>query len=68
MLEILDEQVLVNSHYFEYKLEDGTLLHLSEWNGECYTVKNQDGSETRYFPIYNQIDDDEYEIIGFEVR
>ena len=35
--------------------------------GEVYTVKNKDGSETRYFPVYNQIDD-EYEIIGFEVR
>lgn len=67
MLEILDEQVLVNGHYFDYELEDGTLLHSSEWNGGVYTVKNKDGSETRYFPVYNQIDD-EYEIIGFEVR
>ena len=67
MLEILDDNVLVNSHYFDYELEDGTLLHSSEWNGEVYTVKNKDGSETRYFPVYNQIDD-EYEIIGFEVR
>lgn len=66
MLEILDDNVLVNSHYFDYELEDGTLLHRSEWNGESYTVKNKDGSETRYFPVYNQIDD-EYEIIGFEV-
>lgn len=66
MLEILDDNVLVNSHYFDYELEDGTLLHSSEWNGEVYTVKNKDGSETRYFPVYNQIDD-EYEIIGFEV-
>ena len=68
MLEILDDNVLVNSHYFDYELEDGTLLHSSEWNGEVYTVKNKAGSETRYFPVYNQIDDDEYEIIGFEVR
>ena len=67
MLEIVDTYVLVNSHYFDYELEDGTLLHNSEWNGEVYTVKNKDGSETRYFPVYNQIDD-EYEIIGFEVR
>lgn len=67
MLEILDDHVLVNSHYFDYELEDGTLLHSSEWNGEVYTVKNKDGSEIRYFPVYNQIDDDEYEIIGFEV-
>lgn len=67
MLEILDDHVLVNSHYFDYELEDGTLLHSSEWNGEVYTVKNKDGSETIYFPVYNQIDEDEYEIIGFEV-
>lgn len=67
MLEILDDHVLVNSHYFDYELEDGTLLHSSEWNGEVYTVKNKGGGETRYFPVYNQIDD-EYEIIGFEVR
>lgn len=67
MLEIVDKYVLVNSHYFDYELEDGTLLHNSEWNGESYTVKNKGGGETRYFPVYNQIDD-EYEIIGFEVR
>lgn len=46
---------------FDYQLEDGTLLHPSEWNGEKYFA---DGHE--YVPVYNKIGDDEYEIIGFE--
>lgn len=68
MLKVLNIEVYVNYHYFDYELEDGTLLHSSEWNGEIYTVKNLDGSETRYLPVYEQVGKDEYEIIGFEVH
>lgn len=46
---------------FDYKLEDGELLHFTEWNGEYYETESG-----IYRPIYKQIDDDEWEIIGFE--
>lgn len=54
------------------KLEDGRLLHDSEWNGETYTVR-EDGREISYRPIYvgvGEPDDDgdyaEYEMVAFE--
>lgn len=46
---------------FDYKLEDGELLHFTEWNGEYYETESG-----IYRPVYKQIDDDEWEIIGFE--
>lgn len=46
---------------FDYQLEDGELLHYTEWNGEYYETENG-----IYRPFYKQIDDDEWEIIGFE--
>jgi hypothetical protein len=64
---------------YDYELSDGTLLHVSEWNGEAYTVK-ADGREITYRPVYRyqaeQIDlgsieenspewDAAVEIIGF---
>lgn len=67
MLKIKNENVKMNGHWFDYELEDGTLLHNQEWNGEQYTVKNEDGSETEYRPIYFKyvFDDVVYEIVGF---
>lgn len=41
-------------------LENGEILLQNEWNGEAYHTEN-----TRYFPVYNQVDEDEYEIIGY---
>lgn len=41
-------------------LENGEILLQNEWNGEAYHTEN-----ARYFPVYNQIDDDGYEIIGY---
>lgn len=48
---------LVKDHtYFDYELEDGMLLHQSEWNGEAYYVKQPKGSpyypEKIYKPVY----------------
>ena len=67
MLEITDAGVRRYGSFFEYELENGELLHISEWNGECFTVK-KNGEEIRYFPVYEEIDLDEWEIIGFEER
>lgn len=66
MLKIKEECVRMNGHVFDYELEDGTLLHHTEWNGEVYTVKEADGSERTLRPVYDDIGDDQYEIIGFE--
>lgn len=41
-------------------LENGEILLQNEWNGEAYHTEN-----ARYFPVYNQVDEDEYEIIGY---
>ena len=62
----------INTDYIgsrmDYVLEDGTMLHESEWNGEWYQVDGQ-----RYKPVYigiGEADEDgdfaEYETIGFE--
>lgn len=41
-------------------LENGVILIDTEWNGECYL---SDGKE--YRPVYNEIEEDDTEIIGF---
>lgn len=67
MLKIKAENVVVNHHQFDYELEDGTLLHESEWNGEDYTVREH-GIERVYHPVYAEQpnENDGYDIIGFE--
>lgn len=67
MLKVKNEDIKVNGHWFEYELEDGTLLHQSEWNGEVYTVK-KDGVEISYHPIYAEEKNCNggYDIIGFK--
>ena len=52
--------VYVSGDVAEY-LENGVVLLSSEWNGEEYTLENGD----RYRPAYRQIDEDNYEIVGF---
>ena len=34
------------------------------WNGECYDI---DGNRA-LFPVYREVSEDEYEIIGWEIR
>ena len=41
-------------------LENGAIFIDSEWNGECYL---SDGKE--YRPLYNEIEEDDTEIIGY---
>lgn len=49
---------------FEYELEDGTMLHESEWNGEVYIT---DGKDYRPVQQYDE-EHDQYDTIGFEVE
>ena len=66
MIKITNENIIINGHQFDYQLENGELLHESEWDGERYTVK-KNGREIDYKPIY--IEEDEiFTIIGFEMR
>ena len=66
MIKIKNENITINGHQFEYQLENGELLHESEWNGELYTVK-KNGREIEYKPIYME-EDEIFTIIGFEMR
>lgn len=53
-------------------LENGVILIDTEWNGEVYTIKDQDGIESVYRPIQEPVSYDEegepgdWEIIGYE--
>lgn len=41
-------------------LDDGTILFMFDWNGEKYIADGYD-----YIPEYKQIDEDEFEIVGY---
>lgn len=63
MLQIKRRNVVHVGHMFDFELENGELLHGSECNGEYYETENG-----IYDPVYKMIDEDEFEIIGFELR
>lgn len=42
-------------------LENGEILIEREWNGEKYIL----GNGKSYRPVYRQLDEDDYEIIGY---
>lgn len=48
MLKIVNKNIKINNHIFDYELENGVLLHNTDWNGEIYHIGN-----TEYKPIYN---------------
>lgn len=66
MIAIVKENPVFNGARFDYELENGEMLHPSEWNGEVYTV-SCDGGEVTYRPVYDQEENDNggYDIIGF---
>lgn len=48
---------------FDYELENGDLLHHTEWNGEVYET-----DRAVYRPVYEHDEEaDQYFTIGFEV-
>lgn len=58
----------------DFELEDGTMLHSSEWTGEKYITRDG-GAEVEYIPVTVGIGDPDedgayawYETIGFERR
>jgi hypothetical protein len=72
MLRIKRDHFNYMGSTMDYELEDRTLLHESEWNGEYYTVKKK-GKEEGYKPVLKGIGEqyedgvyDQYEVIGFE--
>ena len=73
MLKIKTENPVSVGEMFDYELEDGTLLHRTEWNGEDYTVRSGSiptRTETVYKPVYSAEpnENEGYDIIGFEVK
>ena len=44
-------------------LDNGEYLLDTEWNGETYIVLD---SGKEYRPVYKKIDEDDFEIIGYE--
>lgn len=61
-----EANIMFNGTRFDFRLEDGTLLHKSEWNGECYAVRH-DGRIRECKPVYAEVGD-EIEIVDFNVR
>lgn len=55
-------------------LENGVILTSGEWNGESYTVKSVDGSESTYRPVQKPVSYDEdgepedWETVGYEEK
>ena len=53
-------------------LENGTVLLNSEWNGESYTIKDENGAEKRYRSVEKPTETDEdgevvqWDIVGYE--
>ena len=55
MIKIKEENVMRNGHMFDYLLENGALLHESEWNGEKYTTQDERGKTLEvYRPVYDE--------------
>ena len=68
MIKIKGENVkALGGTVFDYELENGTLLHQYEWNGENYTVR-ENGKEVVYKPVYSEDENENggFDIIGFE--
>ena len=75
MLKIVAENVVrLGGATFDYELEDGTLLHESEWNGECYTAREWDGEayvvKSLCYPVYSKTSNENngHDVVGFERR
>lgn len=58
------DDVIVNwDMYVDAFLENGDVLWEKDWNGEIYS-NEKTGKE--YRPVYKQINEDEFEVIGYE--
>lgn len=70
MLKIKNENVNWVGYLADYELENGILLFDSDWNGEIYREgfdpKTKKNNGRYYRPVYKEVDEDEFEIIGFE--
>lgn len=65
MIKIKRENFEWMKTIMDYELENGAILHKSEWNGEVYIVKTSKGFEI-YKPVQVKNDDDTWTTIGFE--
>lgn len=67
MIKIKREVCKKNS--VDFILEDGTELYTEDWNTEIYKngFKNNKLTNLCYKPVFTEIEDECFEIIGFEV-
>lgn len=54
----------MDAHMAVY-LENGIICTEKDWNGERYTIK-RNGKELEFRPVYKEIYEDDFEIIGYE--
>lgn len=70
MLLIKNQNVKWVSSKADYELENGVLLFEEDWNGELYRngfdPKAEKDTNRYYRAIYEEVEPDEFEIIGFE--
>ena len=66
MIGIKEYIVYEFGNWFDFELENGILLHSTEWNGDGY-IKLEDKEEIIYKPIYKKINNSKNRmIVGFE--
>lgn len=53
--------------YSPVYLETGIVCINTEWNGENYDIKTED-TEISIYPVYEEIEEDDVEIIGYIER
>ena len=71
MLEIRERNIKNElGHEIDYVLENGVELYSQDWNGEIYAKgydrKNHKDTEYYYRPVYKELENEDFEIIGFE--
>ena len=65
ILEVKEKHIeMIPGAWFDYRLENGAMLHPKEWNGEYYTVRDTKGKLHNYKPVYNKGDVIAFEEVG----
>ena len=73
MLDILRRNFHEAGLTYNYELEDGTKLHMDNWDGEGFRLRESE-EDVLYIPVENPVpldkygEPDYYDVIGFEKR
>lgn len=70
MLEIKRRNFKRVGHMVDFELENGVALFKEDWNGEYYSngfdLEKEIETNYDYIPVYKEVAEDEFEIIGFK--